>query len=149
MNKKTKIILVLIIALLVLGYWGGRYLWGWYQVRQLLKIHETELALLKSDAIGGNTPEQTWQMFLEALRDEDLDLASKYFVLKRQEEWREALAKIKDAGVLETMINALSTAEIEQMGKNIAQFKYKDIDNVSRSILFETNINHKWKIRSF
>ena len=35
----------------------------------------------KEDVYGGKTPEETLQMFIEALKKEDIELASKYFSL--------------------------------------------------------------------
>ena len=37
---------------------------------------------MKEDTYGGKTPEETLQMFIEALRKEDIELASKYFMIE-------------------------------------------------------------------
>lgn len=155
-NKKQIIITSVLIIILVFGAWAGWYYWWRLEpVREAYKIHETELALQQSDIIGGNTPEQTWQMFLTALRAEDLDLASKYFVLKKQEEWREDLEKVKEKGMLNNMIDELSSApeqwkkveSIMTSGGDVAQFLYI-YKNFEHTITLEKNINNKWKIRS-
>jgi len=36
---------------------------------------------MSEDTYGGKTPEETLNLFIEALKKEDLELASKYFVL--------------------------------------------------------------------
>ncbi|TSA56814.1 hypothetical protein D4R42_02795, partial [bacterium] len=42
-----------------------------------------------ADTYGGETPEKTYGMFLQALKMEDIDLASKYFILDKQEEYKQ------------------------------------------------------------
>ena len=66
--------------------------------------------MLAEDIYGGTTPEETFAMFLDALRAGDTDLASKYFVLQKQEEWRENLGKVKETELLPIMIDDLSKA---------------------------------------
>ncbi|KKW35793.1 hypothetical protein A2852_01650 [Candidatus Adlerbacteria bacterium RIFCSPHIGHO2_01_FULL_54_23] len=43
-------------------------------------------AAYRADAYGGATPEETLRLFVEALEKEDFVLASKYFVVEKQEE---------------------------------------------------------------
>jgi hypothetical protein len=45
----------------------------------------------KEDKFGGKTPEETYEMFLDALRKKDIELASKYFVLDKQDEYKKVL----------------------------------------------------------
>jgi len=52
----------------------------------------------KNDKYGGKTPEETYAMFLEALKKKDIGLASKYFVLDKQEEYKKALKEIDNNG---------------------------------------------------
>lgn len=49
--------------------------------------------LEKADTFGGKTPEETFDMFLEALKKNDAELASKYYDVRVQEE---ALKSLKD-----------------------------------------------------
>jgi len=48
------------------------------------------------DTFGGDTPEETLRLFVEALKKRDTDLAAKYFVLDKQPKWKTDLAKIKE-----------------------------------------------------
>jgi len=50
------------------------------------------------DTYGGKTPEETYSMFLEALKRKDIELASRYFVLEKQKEYAKALNEIDDSG---------------------------------------------------
>ncbi|MBT6053372.1 MAG: hypothetical protein HOG49_41850, partial [Candidatus Scalindua sp.] len=39
-----------------------------------------------NDIYGGDTPEETLELFIQALESGDVELASKYFVVEKQEE---------------------------------------------------------------
>jgi hypothetical protein len=52
----------------------------------------------KDDKYGGKTPEETYTMFLEALKKKDIELASKYFVLEKQEEYKKVLQEVDKGG---------------------------------------------------
>lgn len=54
----------------------------------------------KNDKYGGKTPEETFDLFLDALRKEDIELASKYFVIPRRESWEKTLQEYKGKGLL-------------------------------------------------
>lgn len=75
-----------------------------YQVMQNLKELERKYA---EDTYGGDTPEETLRLFIEALKASDTELAAKYFILDKQREWKESLAKIKDNGLLDDTIKDL------------------------------------------
>ena len=80
-------VLVIIIAVL------GGYI-GWYQyfssdAKYRREVEQSALELpakleaykkaREADTYGGKTPEETLQLFIEALENRDLELASKYF----------------------------------------------------------------------
>jgi len=68
------------------------------------------------DTYGGKTPEETYGMFLQALKIEDIDLASKYFILDRQEEYRQFFTDIKNNNKWDEMIEDLFNLD-NQKGK--------------------------------
>jgi len=82
---------------------------------------------MKEDTYGGKTPEETLQMFIEALRKEDVELASKYFVLRSDgssdPKWKEGLIKTKEIGKLQEVINVLSKAKPD-LGARISEEYY-------------------------
>ena len=47
----------------------------------------------REDIYGGQTPKETLELFIAAIEKNNFDLASKYFVLSKQEEWRNSLSK--------------------------------------------------------
>jgi len=82
---------------------------------------------MKEDTYGGKTPEETLQMFIEALRKEDVELASKYFVLRSDgssdPKWKEGLIKTKEIGKLQEVINVLLKAKPD-LGARISEEYY-------------------------
>ena len=67
---------------------------------------------MREDTYGGSTPEETFAMFLDALRAGNTDLASKYFVLSKQEEYAGYLKAVEDDGNLTKMINDFERAQV-------------------------------------
>ena len=61
----------------------------------------------REDKYGGKTPEETFDMFLDALRKEDVVLASKYFVVDKQERWLKTLEEYKKGNVLSGFVKEL------------------------------------------
>ncbi|MDP3733369.1 MAG: hypothetical protein Q8Q91_02390, partial [Candidatus Daviesbacteria bacterium] len=61
----------------------------------------------REDTYGGKTPEETYDMFLDALRKGDTTLASKYFTVEDQKKWNETFSKLRAAGALDNFIEEL------------------------------------------
>lgn len=107
----TKKIIIYVIAILLVstflaGFWPR--LQGYLQYKKDIKFEEALLAPYKQDTYGGKTPEETWDMFLAALNKGDLDLASKYFRVPSQEEWKNDLYKMRDENTLADKIKKWS-----------------------------------------
>lgn len=69
---------------------------------------------LAQDTYGGKTPEETLELFRGALEKDDVELASKYFMLDAglsRQKWVEWLTKIKDDGNLQKFVQDLRGAE--------------------------------------
>ena len=79
------------------------------------------------DTYGGKTPEETLELFIDALKAGDIELASKYFLIGEQEEWRKKIETINNNGYLESMIRDL------ERPKN----KYPLIDGEDNRFIFE------------
>jgi len=69
---------------------------------------------MKEDTYGGKTPEETLQMFIEALKKEDIELASKYFSLETdtqspdylsRKKWENYLREVSNKNLLQQMAN--------------------------------------------
>jgi len=129
---------VLAIVLVILG---GYIVWYQYFSPEAGYRREVEKSALElpakleaykkareADTYGGKTPEETLQMFIEALRNEDVDLAYKYFVLEENSErdykWLEGLRKTKDAGELQELADRLSLAKPD-LESRVSENDYK------------------------
>lgn len=86
----------------------------------------------KNDIYGAETPEKTYQLFLEALQNKDIDLASKYFILEKQEEYKKLLTQIENNGQWEEMMDDL------MLSKN-QQGKYQDKETYMIEIINDKN----------
>ncbi len=105
----------------------------------------------REDTYGGNTPEETLQFFIDALKNGDTDLAAKYFVVDKQEEWRE---KLEIGQKNETLSLLIGDLEKEKIGKELFKGHYRfstyDENNIAE-FSFDLTLNsftNKWKIES-
>ena len=151
---------------------GGFFVWSKYlspqakYQRETQKNYEKYLAWEKNyqkamveDVYGGKTPEETLQMFIEALKKEDIELASKYFALNTNEkseyyltrrEWEEGLRKAKEEGKLEEITSKLLLVKLTFKDGDGALFKLYDSGG-EIDILVEIKLNKQsntWKIES-
>ena len=129
-------------ALLGVQYW--RYQTSpEYRTIQNLKNLEKQYA---EDPYGGDTPEETLRLFIDALKNGDTELAAKYFILDKQQQWREDLAKIKEKGLLDKMINELLQTKKRVNGDRAFFTLIRDNDIPSELIMYKNLLNGIWKI---
>lgn len=90
-----------LIILIVGGYIGWKiydFESGVRKVQQtaefLKKLEEDDYKAAMADTYGGKTPQETLQMYIDAVEKRDYELASKYFIGGKQEE---ELRNLKDA----------------------------------------------------
>ena len=137
-NKKLYFILI-IIALIVLVY----FIWFSFfsQEAKLRKEFEQQYEKyltaknvyeqkMIEDVYGGKTPEETLKLFIQALKEENIELASKYFALETNTQdpdyltinkWVKFLNEIKNKNLLMKMAD-----DIE---KNIKLLSKNDIES--------------------
>lgn len=109
------------IGIIVFGFLSIYFL-GWYgdwKFNRDLEIIKGEMERpYLEDTYGGKTPKETLKMFITAIEKEDFDLASKYFVIERQEEWRIELIEIKNANkmqeFLKPILNEIDSLELKE-----------------------------------
>ncbi|MDD2677944.1 MAG: hypothetical protein PHN95_00815 [Candidatus Pacebacteria bacterium] len=142
--KLKKYYLALIILILSALGISGLFFYFNPQIRQarqykkdlevLEKKIQEEEEKYKGDTYGAKTPEETYQMFLEALKKQDIDSASKYFVLEKQAEYKKLLQAIKDDGKWDEMMADLLRPENQKgkyQGKEIYTLEIVSSQNVS------------------
>ena len=91
------LIAVIVLAILVafVNIAGPQYL-KWvdrYEEAKYKKIYDQYIEAQKNDTYGGKTPEETFDLFLDALKKNDAELASKYYIIDNQ---AKALEELKD-----------------------------------------------------
>ena len=131
-TKKKVGAIVTAVGVLLLSI-GGWFIWQNYfspdaqRQRQLQENIDKYTSAMKTfedtmraDTYGGKTPQETLNMFIDALKKGDIALASKYFMLNTntqspdyltRKKWEDALVETKNQGKLETIIEAALTAK--------------------------------------
>ena len=113
-KKIIKIIITAIVFLLiaVAGYIAGNLTKYGLDVRKADKTVERFQGSLeepyKKDVYGGKTPEETWAMYIDALKKGDIDLAIKYYAVGDQEKREKFLAEEKQIDSLKLYLEQLS-----------------------------------------
>lgn len=124
-NEKPKrkylkfFIAFLAMILLVIGGWRILPLlyqkWGEMRVERLAenlrKLEEEGYKAAMADTYGGKTPQETLQMYIEAVEKGDYELASKYFVIGNQEQELANLRKNNNIDALLGYLRQLQGAE--------------------------------------
>ena len=113
-KKIIKIIIIAIVFLLIVvaGYIAGNLTKYGLDVRKADKTVERFQGSLeepyKKDVYGGKTPEETWAMYIDALKKGDIDLAIKYYAVGDQEKREKFLAEEKQIDSLKLYLEQLS-----------------------------------------
>ncbi len=80
-------------------------------IRDLAEVLKQEqaadYAAAMADTYGGQTPQETLQMYIDAVEKGDYELASKYFIGDKQNEWKTQLILIRDSGKLTEFLEPL------------------------------------------
>jgi hypothetical protein len=105
MTKTKRIILIamLIVVAAAAGWYGFKKYEQWsfwrdmkLQADKFTSEQDRLKALIEADTYGGKTPQETLEMFIKAVEAGDYELASKYFVVEKQGEWKENLSLAKN-----------------------------------------------------
>lgn len=84
---------------------------------ELERMETDRQSAMEADKIGGNTPQETLEMFIKAVEEGDYELASKYFVIEEQEKWRGDLEDISVAGKMDIFLSPLKKTELDNCEK--------------------------------
>ncbi len=76
---------------------------------ELKRLQQEDYNRKAADTIGGKTPQETLEMFISAVEKGDYELASKYFVIERQEEELKSLQISKKENI-DSVIGMLKRA---------------------------------------
>jgi len=105
----------------------------------------------ENDTFGGETPEETIQLFIEALEAGDIDLATKYFVIDKQAERKKILEEIKEKGQLVNTVKSVKMLanKYSLIEGDDSRFIFEALNEAGELILqvdVARGPNGKWKI---
>ncbi|GEM_PF-5948088 len=154
LTKKSYYIIAVVVVLLVIALVIGEIN---NEKEEYVELLLEEEGLRSSDYIGGETPQETMELFIESLEQKDFLKASQYFVMGGdipQEIWRDFLEEEEENGTLENLISILQRAELSN--RELATENYKEFitrDEESGEILysfifFKNDETGVWKIES-
>ncbi len=164
-KKWIKIILLAAIVVFLLSFLLNKNFWDGVimavKTNVFLNNIEKKEKAYSEDSYGGKTPEETYQLFLSALKKKDIELASKYFVLDKQERYKKALNEVDQNGMWDLMMEDLLQTNIKKrlVGENsyvLEIFNDKDEFLTQIGFLLPTKtfdesvvLSEVWKIYSF
>ena len=159
------------MVLMVITGLTGSYVWQKYfspetkenqrLEEQYKKYQEFETGYKKAmaeDIYGGKTPQETLDLFVAALEQGNLELASKYFMLnsvgQRDGKWLIRIESWRSGGYLATAINDIKTRAIPDLNNRINEEDFKFVlrgDNGRVGAIINMQLNtysNIWKIES-
>ena len=143
--------------------WDGYFSEGAKYRRQveenMEKYNEWEKNYTKAmteDTFGGKTPQETLDLFIDALKKEDVELASKYFLLNEigqvDQEWVDGLNQKKSEGKLQEIALLLTKLQKDQESSSFdtVWFSILNSDGIAdySAILKLNEFSKIWKIES-
>ena len=144
--KFVGIFVVVIIAASAAIYYANYY---FSPEQKALRYYAELERQYREDTYGGKTPEETLQLFIDALKAGDIELASKYFVVEEKERRRNELITVKDKGELDRIVERAMELNLSKIESNRAWFVVTNEHRVIKyEALLDKNINGVWKITS-
>ena len=157
---------IIVAVLVAWGLWQAVSYWQWWQATapyrelnrdaaeywaQLQSQSDALEAAYRNDPYGGETPQETLRLFVEALEDKDFELAARYFVV---EEWENAERenRLGEQGGNQSFINAYRNGTLVPPGGVGASGIYEiEIFPQGEDIAYgvrmvENEFTGKWKI---
>lgn len=160
MLNKTYLRFATLFFAVVLLVAGGYFVWGRFFRYDVMKVYQAAekkyVEAMKADTYGGKTPKETLDLFVAALRANDIDLASKYFLLDdnaSRQGWVDWLNSLSSKDLIRAMASDISKAFPDKQNL-IDQNDYKFIvldenGKLGSRIDMRLNAHTKvWKIES-
>lgn len=158
MNKRFFLFWGVLVAMVV-AVTGGYFVWTKYFKYDLEKVYQEEerkyVEAMTADTYGGKTPQETLDMFVDALRKEDIELASKYFLLDEnlsREKWEDYLTEVRNRGLLNKMADDIQNRTQSVNGDNETDYGFEILNREGLvAVLIDMYLNKysgAWKIES-
>lgn len=127
MSTKYWSIIVIVVAAGSFGYliWDEYFKYDYMD--DFAKFEDQYVEAMTADTYGGKTPQETLDLFIAALKKEDVDLAVKYFMYDdhlSKDKWVNNLNELKNEGLLDDMARDIEKSEPEP-SENIDENDYK------------------------
>lgn len=166
-NKYWKFVIGFLAIIVLVG--GGYFVWAKYLSPQARYTRQTQEnyqkyldwqknfeTAMKNDTYGGKTPEETLKMFIDALKKDDVELASKYFALDENgdinQKWAKGLQDTKEAGKFQELASLLSKAvPAKEDITSMEDFKFRVYEGGILKAYINMQLNKYsgvWKIES-
>ncbi|MFA5838766.1 MAG: hypothetical protein WC849_02415 [Candidatus Paceibacterota bacterium] len=167
MNNKKNLILILIILVIVILL--TLYFLVFQKDREFVVrdkdsftsqedylnyLEEYKVAQSK-DTYGGKTPEETLNLFVEALKAGNTELASRYFVLSKQNEIKEDLKQGVESGGIKTFVDIIgdSSNKFDSKKSSVGEYFISVIEKENNSLILEIRLSLNsesklWKIEN-
>lgn len=82
-----------------------------YKSWQIKRAYDKAEEPYYTDTYGGATPEETYDLFIDALKSADVELASKYFVIEKQDSWLKTLQEYEKEGIIISFVEELENTK--------------------------------------
>jgi hypothetical protein len=152
------LIIILVALFLILGGYNNikttiKGLWAVSQYNAGIELYEKTMA---EDTYGGETPEETLTMFIDALEKGDIELASKYFILDdnlSRKKWEDGLEQAQEEGRILKIIESINQAEKSENQSGLdSEFQLIILgkDGLAKNTIFMklNEYSKVWKIES-
>ncbi|OGZ29602.1 MAG: hypothetical protein A2931_01970 [Candidatus Niyogibacteria bacterium RIFCSPLOWO2_01_FULL_45_48] len=149
MVNRTSLKFVAGFALIIVLVFGSIYYLNYYNSpeQKALRYYADLEKQYAEDTYGGKTPEETLQLFIDALKAGDIDLASKYFVVEEREKTKNDLATVQNNGGLGDVMGRIQNLSLSKTDNDKAWFVITDENRVIKyEVLLSKNQNSVWKI---
>lgn len=122
---------------------------------QAIKAINTYEEAMRNDTYGGKTPQETLNLFIDALGKEDIELASKYFILRSDGspdlQWLEGLKRYRDEKKIKEMVELFKNAK--SAGSSIEGYFGFEIRDRNENLISDLGLRFNkysgvWKIEN-
>ncbi len=136
-NLKIKIISIVFVLLLIVG--GLIFVFlesitkeefipseniGFSSQKEYLEYYEGLKKEYQKDTYGGSTPKETLQLFINALKAGNTELAAKYFIVEKQQQMAEQFKVGKENNELQVKINQLEKSVLIKSNSSLNSDDY-------------------------
>jgi len=117
--------------------------------QEYFRYYEALKEAYAEDKYGGDTPEETLQLFIDALKAGDVELASKYFVVEKQKEIAGELTIGKENNNLDFLVGFLEEPKTISERVSSNEHEFTVTENNKAIMSFNLVLNQetgRWKM---